>query len=240
MQRRQPKQFASWSFSRYSSYKQCPLKARLQHLDKVPEPKSPALVNGAEVHELSEKYLKGLIKTLPPALALFREKFSELRKLYKAGKNIGVEQTWAFTRDWRITRWDDWTGCWLRVKTDVTYVERDLVTVNVVDWKTGKFRADQAVEYEEQLDLYALGALLVHDQATAVVPRLVYLDAGVEHPEEPRRYTRGDLPRLKKAWEKRVRPMMNDTVFAPRPNDRCCWCFYRASNKSMGGGQCRY
>lgn len=238
--RMQPKQFTSWSFSRYSLYRQCPFRAKLQNLDKIQEPKTPALVNGAEVHEQAEHYLKGSIRTLPASLAYFRDLFMTLRKQYKAGKNITVEATWAFTKNWAVTRWDDWTGCWLRIKTDVTYFEKDMTTLHILDWKTGRFRESMAVEYEEQLDLYALGALLMYPRAEVVIPRLVYLDAGLSYPVVPKRYGQNDLPRLQKAWEKKTKAMLNDTKFTPRPNDKCVWCFYRASNRANGGGQCKY
>jgi CRISPR/Cas system-associated exonuclease Cas4 (RecB family) len=118
--------------------------------------------------------------------------------------------------------------------------------VVVTDWKTGKFRPESQEEYLEQLDLYGLGALLIYAGRPGLVvrPRLVYTDLGRIYPncvDEPVvEYRPEDLPKLKKTWEKRVKPMLADKTFAPKPNKYCYSCHYRASNKANGGGQCKF
>lgn len=237
------KQITSWSFSRYSDYKQCPLKAKLKHIDKISEPPNPAMARGAEIHNKAEGYIKGTIARLPAELKLFDDKFKELRKQYKKAINgMVVEDTWAFTKDWDQTMWNDWTGCWVRIKLDCAVEEEDGRVLRVKDWKTGKFRADMNEAYIEQLELYALAALILYDHIEEVRPELVYLDTGDVYPtaDDPLIFTKKDLPKLKKLWAKRTKPMMNDTRFAPKPNSKCCWCHYRAANKLNGGGQCKY
>lgn len=236
----------SWSFSRYSDYKQCPLKFKLKHIDKIKEPGSPAMQRGADIHDMAEDYIKGKSRRLPKELAHFKEEFQFFRKQYKKAINgMVVEDTWAFTKDWDRTTWDDWTHCWIRIKLDCAHTEEDDLLI-VTDWKTGKFRPDMNEDYIEQLELYALAALLLHEHINRVMPRLAYLDEDYIYPEEESReqedliFTRKDIPKLKKLWEKRVRPMMNDKSFAPKPNDKCHWCFYRCSNKNSGGGQCKF
>lgn len=236
------KQLTSWSFSRYSDYKQCPLKAKLKHIDKIQEPPNEAMARGAEIHTKAEHYLKGIVKRLPAELKLFKDEFTKLKKLMdrKVLPPI-VEDTWALTKDWAITSWNDWTGCWVRIKLDLAHHE-DEKTLIVTDWKTGKFRPEMNEDYLEQLELYALGALLVLEHVEIVKPRLIYLDTGDVYPPEGEElvYHRKDLEKLRKTWEKRVKPMMNDKKFAPRPNNKCRWCFYRKSNKANGGGQCSF
>lgn len=236
------RQLTSWSFSRYSDYKLCPLKAKLKHLDKISEPPNEAMARGAAIHTLAEKYIKGEARSLPPELKLFEGEFKKLRAQYKKKINgMVVEDNWSFTRNWDKTSWDDWIGCWVRIKLDCAHHE-DEETLVVTDWKTGKFRPELNEEYVEQLELYALAALLLHEHIQVVKPRLVYLDVGVVYPAQDDKmvFTRADIPKLKKLWEKRTKAMMNDKQFAPRPNDKCRWCFYRSSNKAAGGGQCKY
>jgi putative RecB family exonuclease len=236
------KQLTSWSFSRYSDYKQCPLKAKLKHLDKISEPPNEAMARGVAIHTLTEKYIKGEGRSLPPELKLFKDEFKKLRAQYKKkADEMVVEDNWSFTKDWGKATWDDWVGCWVRIKLDCAHHE-DENTLVVTDWKTGKFRPELNEEYVEQLELYALSALLLHEHIEQVKPRLVYLDVGVIYPGpgEELVFTRKDIPKLKKLWEKRTKAMMNDKQFAPRPNDKCRWCFYRNSNKAAGGGQCKY
>lgn len=236
------KQITSWSFSRYSDYKQCPLKAKLKHLDKISEPPNPAMARGAAIHELAEKYIKGEIRTMPPELKFFADDFKKFKAQYKKKiSGMVVEDNWSFTKDWTETEWNNWTACWVRIKLDCAH-HQDEETLVVTDWKTGKFRVEMNEDYVEQLELYALSALLLHDHIQQVKPRLAYLDVGVVYPEAGQElvFTRADIPKLKKLWEKRTKAMMNDKLFSPRPNDKCKWCFYRSSNKANGGGQCKY
>lgn len=241
------KQITSWSFSRYSDYKQCPLKAKLKHLDKIQEPPNEAMARGARVHEEAEQYIKGISKKLVPELKQFEKEFKRLRAQYKKKlSGLAVEDNWAFTKEWDQTQWNNWTQCWVRIKLDCAEQIND-ETLTITDWKTGKFRPESNEDYVEQLELYALAGFLMYDHIKTIYPRLVYLDAGVSYPasiqdahEADLFFTREDLPELKKTWEKRVRPMLNDKKFAPRPNNRCHWCFYRSSNKAVGGGQCKY
>ena len=236
------KQITSWSFSRYSDYKQCPFKAKLKHIDKIQEPKNPAMERGAQIHDKAEDYIKSKIRSLPAELKLFKTEFAALRKQYKKMINgMVVEDTWAFTSDWTQTQWNDWVGCWVRIKLDCAHHEDD-DTLIITDWKTGKFRAEMNEDYVEQLELYALAALLLHSHIERVKPRLVYVDEGKIYPSagEEIIFTRADIPKLTKLWNKRVAPMMRDKLFAPRPNDKCHWCHFRKSNKANGGGQCKF
>lgn len=247
MTRRIPaKQITAWSFSRYADYKQCPLKAKLKHIDRIKEPPNDAMARGAGVHDKAEAYIKGTLARLPKELSAFKEDFQRLRKQYKKAINgMVVEDTWAFTKDWDETAWDDWVGCRVRIKLDCAEHEDD-ITLIIRDWKTGKFRPEMNEDYVEQLELYALAALLLHEHIEVVKPRLVYLDYGIEYPEpgtkdeEQLTFTRKDIPRLKKLWAKRTGPMLKDKIFAPRPNNKCHWCFFRKSNAANGGGQCKY
>jgi hypothetical protein len=237
-------QITSWSFSRYNTYKLCPLKAKLQFIDKIKEPPNKAIQRGADVHDVCEAYIKGQLDKLPEEAKQFAKMFRRLKRQYrKAISGMVVEDTWAFTKDWDETTWNDWVGCWVRIKLDCAEHE-DETTMLINDWKTGKFRPEKNEEYVEQLELYALAALLLHDHIEVVKPRLVYLDVGTIYPEDSEAaglvFTRKDIPRLQKLWAKRVKPMLNDKVFAPRPNNLCHWCFFRKDNKANGGGQCKY
>lgn len=228
----------SWSFSRYADYKNCPLKFKLKHVDKLNEPPNEAMARGAAIHTLAEEYIKGKGRTVPPELKLFEVELKALRKQFKKSINgMVVEDNWSFTKDWEETEWNNWVNCWVRIKLDCAHhAEADVMVVT--DWKTGKFRPEQNDEYIEQLELYALAALMLHPHLKEVRPRLVYLDVGVSFPtaDNPIVFTQADVPKLKKLWEKRTKPMMSDTTFAPRPNDKCKWCHFRKSN----GGPCKF
>ena len=239
------KPVTAWSFSRYSNYKTCPLKFKFSVIDKIQEPPNEAMARGAQIHNLAEDYIKGKVPKLAPELKPFAVEFKRLRTMFKkVSQSMVVEDNWAFTKDWDETAWNNWAACWVRIKLDCAHHEDD-ETMVVTDWKTGKFRPEQNEEYVEQLELYALSALLLHEHIEEVRPRLAYTDLGRTYPngvDEPiMSFKRADIPKLKKAWEKRVKPMMSDTTFAPRPNDKCKWCWYGQSKKPAGGpGLCKY
>lgn len=238
------KPLTSWSFSRYSDYKKCPLSFKLKHLDKIAEPKSDAMLRGSAIHKLAEDYIKGTLPLrIPEELASFEEVFKELRKLYKKRTaGILVEDDWAFTNNWDRTTWNDWVNCWVRIKLDCAD-NRDPDVLIVRDWKTGKYREDQNEEYVEQMELYALAALILYPHIKEVRVELVYLDVPMVYPEEGKEivYVRTDLPRLKKLWAARVKPMFADKRFAPRANDKCRFCWFGQSKKQYGGpGLCKF
>lgn len=234
-------QLISWSYSRYSDWRQCPLKAKLKHIDKRKEPGSAAMERGSKVHTDAEMFIKGTLAKLPAELKLFKAEFAALRKLYRSKKlPMIVEDNWAFTKDWSETQWNDWVGCWVRIKLDCAHYIEPTVMV-VTDWKTGKPSTYKTLEYMEQLSLYALSAMLLHPHLTRVQVRIGWTDVGQMYPDQPLSYTREDVPKLTKEWNARVKPMMTDTKFVAKPNSMCKWCYFGTEGKAKGGpGLCKY
>jgi hypothetical protein len=248
----------SWSFSRYKDYTDCPKKAYYKHIaaknnPRLKEPGNAAMDRGTEIHGKAEGYIKGVdangkkVMRVAPELACVAPLLKELRALYKSSPGqIVVEENWGFRQDWSQTRWDDWTGCYARIKLDVAYAEG--TTLNIIDWKTGKFSAYKLEEYLLQQELYALTGMLKYPKAETVVPKLAFTDADVIYPREGTDdpdfvFTRKDEPRLIKLWDKRIKPMMNDTSFKEKPGDACRFCYYRANGPladQPGGAPCKY
>lgn len=229
----------SWSFSRWMDYRSCPAKFKYKHLDKLPEPGSPAMERGSAIHKLAEDYTKGVLKKLPKELALFKDQFADLKKQ----KVKMVEESWAFTKDWTITRWNDWDNCWLRVKLDVAYHNIEYNALVPIDHKTGKFREEKNDEYVLQLDLYGVASMVQVPTVDVVSPRLWYLDEGRVYPDPEKpdeaeiEFFPKQVKEMKKTWEDRVKPMFMDRTFKPTPSERGCrYCHYRKSN----GGPCKF
>lgn len=213
-----PKQITSWSYSRFSQYQKCPASAKYKFLDKIPDPGNDAMQRGNDIHKMAEDYVKGSIKKLPKELQLFKHEFEVLKN-----SNAVLEQTFAFTKDWNETVWNDWQGCAVRIKTDAYCLDED--TLYIIDHKTGKERGG----YEEQLELYALGGMLKFPHVNFVNTQLWYLDSG--KPVEVT-FPAKLMPKLRAGWDKKVKPMLNDTRFAPKPGNHCTWCPY--SKKKNG------
>jgi len=232
------KKFTAWSFSRYADYAQCPLKAKLKHIDKLMEPPNVAMARGAELHGEVAAYLTHMKPRLTAKVRAHRELLSSCRKFHgtchKEGRYSAVEEMWAFDKNWAECRWNDWARCTVRIKLDCAQgVGSDLI---IYDWKTGRFRPEQEESYLEQLELYALAGLLKRPDMTQVRPRLVYLDTGDTHPTTPLMYTPKDIPMLRARWAKRTQKMLADRTFTPTPNNHCRWCYYRQDNS----GPCKF
>jgi hypothetical protein len=230
------KKFTSWSYSRFSDYAKCALYAYLKHIEKVPEPKGPALTRGSEIDELCTKYASGEIGDCPPELARFKSDFDALRKVRR---RLYLQQEIAFTKDWEETDWKDWDHAWVRVKMDCYYEEKD--AIRVVDFKTGRIYPGN----EDQLDLYAVAAILkASPKVKRVEAELWYLDQDGEN-VICKSYTREEALALREKWSKTVRPMLNDGVFKPTPSEYACkYCFFSQAAKKdprkNGPGLCKF
>ena len=232
----------AWSYSRYGDYTQCPARFKYKHIDRLPDPGSPAMARGSEIHKAGELYLKASQhekrKTLkvPAEYKHFNAEMKQLATLKPM-----VEQQWGFTRDWQPTGWFS-KDTWLRIICDVTVLYDDN-TADLIDFKTGR----KYDTNEEQIELFSMGGFMMWPEVEHVTARLWYLDVpdgpndGDHHVDSTanttiREYTRSDFDRARKSWEKRIQPMFKDTRFAPRPNEKCKWCAYSKAKN----GPCKF
>lgn len=216
----------SWSFSRYGDYKTCPRKAKLKHLDRVPEPGNmprEALDRGSRVHKAGEEYLKAdCAVAIPDGYGKFEVQMRDLR-----AKKAKAEEAWGFNE--ALAPLPDWfhPSTWLRTKVDAYYATARGAVLTIIDFKTGRMK--NVAEYLEQLELYALSGLRRFPKVKTVLTDLWFLDhgqmVGAGH-DDVGIYQRADAERLDKLWRSRTRMMLADTVFAPTPGLHCKWCPY--------------
>lgn len=223
--KKHPKHTA-WSFSRWQVYERCPQQALFKNILKYPEgERGPALVRGEEIHRAAENYVLKRTKTLSPHLRLVAKDLSELRQT-KASAELEMSVTSA----WTPTGWFA-KDAWGRAKLDA-YRFLSPTVAEVVDFKTGKYRpGDEG--YVLQLELYGVFSLATFPKLQEVQAKLLFTDHGKT---ERVAFKRSDETKLRATWEKRITPMMNDEVYAPRPGEACRWCAYKKSN----GGPCAY
>lgn len=228
----------AWSYSRYADYKQCPLRFKLKYLDKLPEPGSPAMQRGSDIHKLGENYLsaKKAPKAVPKEYAHFGEEMEQLR-----GLDPMVEQQWGFTRQWTPTSWFG-SDTWLRIVCDVV-VKYDDDTVDLIDFKTGR----KYDTNEEQVELFSCAPFIKWPDVNIVQTRLWYVDQDKDN-EVLRSYGREPgmtddegnpikvFAEIQREWEDRIVPMFKDKRFAPTPNDKCRWCNFSKAK----GGPCKF
>lgn len=219
----------AWSYSRYADYRQCPLKFKLKHIDRLPDPGSPAMQRGNLIHKQAEDYIKA--KRKPKLHVNLINVKRELEHCREAGAM--AELPWGFKRDWEWTGRSDWFGpdVWFRAKTDVA-ISYDDNTGLVGDWKTGR----KYDENREQIELFGAVSLKRFPEWKMVDVRLWYTDVDPGDNEIQYEFTRKEGELILKDWEKKVVAMFKDKRFAPTPNDKCHWCPFSKAK----GGPCKF
>lgn len=218
----------SASYSRLIDFEQCKYRAKLKHVDKVPEEKSPHADRGTHIHELAEDFIRGKIKKLPVELKKFADEFAAMRSRF-IDKQVSLEGEWGFDEDWTPVGWKEAT---LRIKADaVVYVA--LNNAIVIDYKTGR-RFGNEVKHGEQVQLYAIATLLRDPVVESVTVELWYLDIDELHSTT---YSRNEALRYLQTFDRRIERMLKATEFPPNPSIFTCqWCPYGPKK----GGQCEY
>lgn len=221
----------AWSYSRLSTWETCPLQAKLKFIDRLKEPDSPAMQRGHKMHEDISKYLQGKAEGLP------REAFQHPRiesmfgELAQFGKDLIVEQQWGFNANWQPTGWFG-ADTWFRSILDVGVIYDDM-TGCALDWKTGRRYGSNM----DQMKSQAVAMFEKYKPLKEVEVRLAYIDtAAGDDPFEIADIKRHETASIKADFEKRVGRMMNDQIFAPRPNDKCRFCAFGKDK----GGQCAF
>jgi hypothetical protein len=225
------KQFDAWSYSRLAAYEQCPLQAKLKFLDKIKEPDSPAMKRGSDIHLGIANFLQGKAEGVPRE-ALNHPKVEQLIVELGQFPEALVEQQWGFTSSWQPTGWFG-GDTWFRSIMDVGVLYEDM-TGEAVDWKTGK-------RYGSNMDQMKSQAIAMFGRFKPLIRctvRLAYLDTAnpKDNPFDIADIQKHEIPTIQRDFEKRVAKMFSDTVFAPRPNEKCHFCSFSRSK----GGQCAF
>ncbi len=232
------KTIKSGSHSRLSVFEQCPRRAKLQYIDRIPEPERPLPPGksehpndrGTRVHLAAEKFVGGGVELIDE-LKSFEAELMQMRDLASRGR-VSLEGEWAFNSSWDPVAWMSY-DVWMRIKCDAV-VHLSKAQAVVIDYKTGK-RWGNEVKHAEQMQLYQLGAFLRYPDLERVKVELWYTDQDEVHGTE---YRRDQGLRFAKGIEQRMFRMTSETEFKPKPNVyNCRWCPYKPEDKG-GTGHC--
>lgn len=231
-----------WSYSRWSSWRDCPHAYLLSKIMKVcPPPQGKAAERGDMIHRMAQAYLEGKTKGMPDELAkFFREEFQRLKSM-----GAVAEGDWTLTEDLKKTIGTDWDRAWLRVRIDARLMmEAPVVTKRargkkggvvktktlvIVDYKTGRFRVDVA-----QMEIYAATAIHYFDFDEVTV-ELWFLD---QDQTEVREWNRKEAEELWEKWSERGKRMLADREFKPNPEtEKCKKCTYSSANRMTDGSR---
>jgi CRISPR/Cas system-associated exonuclease Cas4 (RecB family) len=204
----------AWSFSRITSYEQCPRKFWHESVGKtVPFTKNESAIYGDEVHKAFEMYFKKQQK-LPLNLLHWTP---TLAQIAAAPGEKAVEQQIALNAKWEPVEWYA-KDAWLRVKSDLTQLNPPSAVM--WDWKTGKPSDD-----DTQLKLNAAVTFILDPSITEIKMAYLWLKTKSITPSRMLQSETPDfwskmLPRVAKYQEAHDRQ-----DFPPRPNFLCRgWC----------------
>lgn len=217
--------FLGHSVSKKKCYDKCPAQFFYRFHKKLPEPPSPAMERGKEIHKACEDYILGRTNDMTAEMRQWgADMFKELRKLKPL-----VECKLAYDQHWHpLNNFFD-HNAWVRVVFDVARVYDDRTGI-LIDHKTGKrWPADD----DFQMKVFGLAFLKKYDWCMRVETRLWYLDSGEEVIQE---FHQGQTEVLRGEVAGEFRKIERDTEFLPNPGRHCQWCAYSRS----AGGPCRY
>lgn len=220
-------QIKQWSFSKLQVFEQCKFRAKLQYIDKIPEPERPlppgktehANDRGTRVHEAAEIFVKDNINLIPE-LHKFNEEFEQLKVLYKQGL-VSLEGEWAHDKDWNPVAWNS-ADAWLRLKLDA-FVRPTSDYGIVIDYKTGRMFGNE-IKHAEQGQLYMASVFVRYPELEVVDVEFWYLD---QDDLSQTRYTRKQSEHFLRKFTQRGDLITSTTDFPPNPNlFSCKWCPY--------------
>lgn len=140
----------AWSYSSLKHFEQCPKSYHAQRIAKSHKQEEREYLSwGNKVH----KHLEDRINKQTPLPDFLQHLEPVIQGLAATGKLMIAEMEFAFTREWKPTKyWAD--DAWTRGKIDVMLIgQHDAI---ILDWKTGKRRPDFG-----QLEYYALAVGLL-------------------------------------------------------------------------------
>jgi CRISPR/Cas system-associated exonuclease Cas4 (RecB family) len=225
------KTFSYWSYSQWSTYRKCPLWARLRYLDHEPEPPDPTYderrERGKRLHKNIENFIDGKEPYLTPEVSAFEGTLTDARELKAAGCAVEVEKVTYLDQFWRQTTA---ANKWLVFVPDLKVVVPGEINL-ACDHKSGKKFGNEVSHYA-QIELYSVAAWRIDDSFDEYKGEVWYLDQRdvVKH--------KFFVPQLERAFariDKEVDRMMNDKLFRPQPNKiNCRYCPF----SPRGSGVC--
>lgn len=211
----------SLSWSRLTTYNQCPLKFHLQFISKSfpEEEKSIHLIKGEQLHKQLEDYVIAKNGGAPMPLGFsppVKETLPYVDKLFSLYDQVYPEAQVSCGADWKPVEWFDKRSKY-RAIWDVIGLRDD--TCFIGDYKSGKMYPYGSTY--GQLHLSAVIALNRFDNVPEVTGAYIY----IEHKRVmPIKVTREELPKVQDHFDNEFDKVQKETKWDPTPNEYCKWC----------------
>lgn len=213
------------SWSRLSSYLECPYKFKSQYVTKdyPDDSNNPHFVRGKRIHKQMEDYIgfkKGHIP-MPSMSAEANRGKSMVDKLFENFDVIVPERQLATDMDWKK---NDWFGKPTVVKyrciiDTMAMRNREILSI---DWKTGKVREYDAAH--GQLHLSSAMIMSVLPEIDTITNSYVFLD----HKQSISiKIDRSDVQKEIDYFDKQYEIVNNDKEFKPTKHEYCGYCLIK-------------
>lgn len=210
------------SYSRLSTYKNCPRKFKLQFLDKAfpDDSDNPHFVRGNRIHSQLENYVmwKNADESFekPKMSAEANNAVPIIDKIFDSYTSVLPEQKLCLDSKWKRVGWFD-SRAYLRAILDLVAFMPSRALIG--DYKTGKVRAYD--EYGGQLHLNA--AMLF-----AIEPKIDIVDVAylfVDHKQTIKvQFTRDQYDEFREHFDEQHNKVNSESDWAPKINQYCKWC----------------
>jgi len=228
------------SYSKYSTYKQCPFKYKAHYIDGLAakyEKETPALFLGNLVHDTLYKFYQ--IKnpeerTLEKMNDIFESMWrddvfttqTERDEYYNRGKDMLARFYEKEDKTSNPISLEEYFEVQLGEHTINGFIDRvDKADdgVEIIDYKTGRYvPSQQEVDEDMQLTFYYIGYTNKHKEEPKKLS-LYFLDKGVKRITTR---TKKDLKNGLKEIKRTINRIETDRDFKPTPNKFCQWCDY--------------
>jgi CRISPR/Cas system-associated exonuclease Cas4 (RecB family) len=206
--------FKTWSYSALDTYRQCPLRAKLRYIDKIPDPGNKYSARGNDIHNELETIVRERLP-VPEKYAYFADGLTTL-----ADQNPTVEKMFMFDSRWQPT--DDRGQVWLYVKQDLMVVQPGEFLLTV-DYKSGRKDGNEAKHVAQKI-LYSIAGWILHPDLPEYIAEMWYID---QKQITSRSFTPDLLEAARARLDAEVGRMFDDKLFRPRPSiPTCKWCPY--------------
>ena len=227
--------YIPYSHSKLSTYYQCPMKFKLNYIDKIKVPfnSNVALLKGSHIHKILENNfnydtpfelnniygLEDYNKTID---IVKKFQVSELGLKIAKLINIGVkEQNFAFDENFLQSKYYD-KNTFFRGSADLYYIKNDICYI--FDYKSGKDKSTDADFGVDQAMVYALNIFSKHPNVQIVKAFFVFIEYEVEKKIE---FFRENIEYYKKTLLDGVSKCEEDIFFKKNTGPLCDYCQFK-------------
>lgn len=215
--------YAPYSFSKLNTHNQCPRRFKYQYIDKIPQEERDVtpLLKGGAVHSILENFPEPSKHKLSEKYQYIVDNFmkSDIGQKYLTRDSVR-EHSFAITDKLEPTNYGNKESIF---RGHIDYICLDNDCINLIDWKTGKYREEKYQDFN-QLLFYAIYFFYSYPNVNNIRISYVYVEHDLENSITlERQYLNNYVNSLLEMIEKTE----TDTEFEKNKTELCEYCPYK-------------